>query len=223
LAISRSVNAVSIASALAGFNFAFAMNQLFLSLLVVAALGQAPATRPQSAAPAQTLPAVAAKPAPAPLIGWSAARRLTVADFQGRAPLGDPLASSTSSNIKADAACKDYVFSSTAQATFDPNTSWFRNPQKASAALLQHEQLHFDITEVYARIMRQRLQQFAARANCEKLQPAFNNVTKLVYAEWDREQNRYDQETNHGLNAVRQAAWEKQTAAKLEMLKPFAQ
>ena len=98
-----------------------------------------------------------------------------------------------------------------------------RNPQKASEALLRHEQLHFDITEAYARVMRQKLQLFAARANCEKLQPAFNNTTKLVYADWDREQNRYDQETNHGLNAVRQAAWEKQTAAKLDMLKPFAQ
>ena len=169
------------------------------------------------------LQAPAPKPAPAPMIAWSAARRLTLADFQARPPMGDPLASSTSSNIKADAACKDYVFSSTVAATFDPNASWFRNPKTASEALLRHEQLHFDITEVYARLMRQKLQLFAAKANCEKLQPGFNNTTKLVYAAWDNEQNRYDQETNHGLNAVRQAGWEKQTVAKLEMLKPFAQ
>ena len=188
------------------------MNSFSFLLLLLAGVGQAPAAGPaRPAAPA------------APLITWSAERRLTLADFQGRAPMGEPLSASTSSNIKADAACKDYVFSSTVAATFDPATSWVRNPQKASESLLRHEQVHFDITEVYARIMRQRLQLFAAKANCEKLQPAFNNVTKLVYADWDREQNRYDQETNHGLNAVRQAAWEKQTAAKLEMLKPFAQ
>ncbi|WP_460503587.1 DUF922 domain-containing protein, partial [Hymenobacter agri] len=159
----------------------------------------------------------------APLITWSAERRLTLADFQARGPAGSPLAASTSSNINADAACKDYVFSSTVKATFDPNTSWFRNPKTASESLLRHEQLHFDISEVYARIMRQKLQAFAAKANCEKLQPGFNNTTKLVYAAWDNEQNRYDQETNHGLNAARQAQWEKQTAAKLDMLKPFAQ
>lgn len=192
------------------------MNPFFFTLLL-AGLLQAPSPGPARQAPA-------AKPTPAaPMITWSAGRRLTLADFQARAPLGNPLSASTSSNIKADAACKDYVFSSTVAATFDPNTSWVRNPQKTSEALLRHEQLHFDITEVYTRIMRQRLQLFAAKANCEKLQPAFNNVTKLVYADWDREQNHYDQETNHGLNAVRQAAWEKQTAAKLEMLKPFAQ
>ena len=194
------------------------MNSPFFLLLLLAGLMQAPPPGPARLAPA-TKPA----PAVAPMIIWSAERRLTLADFQARAPLGNPLSASTSSNIKADAACKDYVFSSTVAATFDPNTSWLRNPQKASETLLRHEQLHFNITEVYTRIMRQRLQLFAAKANCEKLQPAFNNVTKLVYADWDREQNRYDQETNHGLNAVRQAAWEKQTAAKLEMLKPFAQ
>ena len=184
---------------------------------------QAPAGRPRPvAAPAPAGPAAPARP-PLPLIAWTAARRLTMADFQGRVPMGNPLASSTSSNIKADAACQDFVFSSTVVATFDPNTSWFRNPKTASEALLHHEQLHFDITEVYARVMRQRLGLFAARANCLKLQPAFNNVTKLVYAEWDREQNRYDQESAHGLNAVRQAAWEKQVAARLVQLQPFAQ
>lgn len=194
------------------------MYSFFLPLLLLAGLQQAPAPGPARQAPV-------AKPtsAAAPMIIWSAGRRLTLADFQGRAPMGDPLSASTSSNIKADAACKDYVFSSTVAATFDPNTSWLRNPQKASESLLRHEQLHFDITEAYTRIMRQKLSVFAAKANCEKLQPGFNNTTKLVYAAWDNEQNRYDIETNHGLNAVRQAAWEKQTAAKLEMLKPFAQ
>lgn len=194
------------------------MNSFFLPLLLLSAgLVLAPAPGPVRQAPP-------AKPAPAaaPLIFWSAERPLTLADFQARAPMGNPLSASTSSNIKADAACKDYVFSSTVQATFEPGTSWVRNPQKASETLLRHEQLHFDLTEVYARMMRQRLQLFAARANCEKLQPAFNNVTKLVYADWDREQNRYDMETNHGLNAVRQATWAKQTAARLDMLKPFA-
>ena len=200
------------------------MNTFLLPLLVLGALFQTPVGHPRPSAPvAPAAQAPAAKPAPVPLIAWSATRRLTMADFQGRASVGNPLASSTSSNIKADAACKDYVFSSTVEATFDPATSWFRHPQTASEALLRHEQLHFDITEVYARIMRQKLISFAARANCEKLQPAFNNVTKLVYSEWDREQNRYDQETTHGLNAMRQAYWEKQTATKLEQLKAFAQ
>ena len=168
-------------------------------------------------------PSQPAKPAPAPPIPWSATRPLAIADFLARPAYSDRMASSTSSDIKAGAACRDFVFTGTVQATFDPNTSWFRDPKNASAALLRHEQLHFDITEVYARIMRQRMVGFQARANCLKLQPAFNNFTKGVYSEWDREQNRYDQETNHGLNAVRQAFWEKQTQLKLTQLQAFAQ
>ena len=181
----------------------------FLTPLLLAALWQGPPVKPQP-------------PAPALPIQWSAARPLTVADFLGRPGPADRLASSTSSDIKANAACRDFVFSGIAQATFDPNTSWFREPKTASVALLRHEQTHFDITEVYARIMRQKLIGFGAKANCNKLQPAFNNLTKSVYLEWDREQNRYDQETNHSLNAVRQAFWEKQIQAKLEQLKAFA-
>ena len=192
------------------------MLSLLTSLLTAAALLQGPALKPQ---PVTTS---VARPAPAPPILWSATRRLTMADFQGHPGPSDRLASSTSSDLKANAACRDFVFSATVTAAFDPNTSWFQNPKTASEALLRHEQLHFDITEAYARLMRQKLVAFAPRANCTKLQPAFNNVTKAVYAAWDNEQNRYDQETGHGLNTVRQAYWEKQTQLKLEQLKAFA-
>ena len=205
--------------------FSTMLSFLTALLMVVPAL-QGPVLKPRPAAttaPAATAPVVAAKPAPAPPIPWSATRRLAIADFLGRPSYGDQLASSTSSDIKAGASCRDFVFTGTVQATFDPNTSWFRNPKTASEVLLRHEQLHFDITEVYARVMRQKLVAFQAKVNCEKLQPAFNNLTKGVYAEWNREQNRYDQETNHGLVAARQAQWEQQTQVKLEALKAFAQ
>jgi hypothetical protein len=201
------------------------MLSFLTSIGLLAALLQGPGASPRPATAATQAPAAqapAAKPAPAPPIVWSATRRLTIADYLARPRPGDPLAASTSSDIKANAACRDFVFNGTVQATFDPNTSWFRNPQKATDALMRHEQLHFDITEVYARIMRQKLAVFATKVDCNKLQPAFNNLTKGVYGEWDREQNRYDQETNHGLNAVRQAAWEQQTQARLESLKAFA-
>lgn len=164
----------------------------------------------------------AAKPAPAAPIAWSATRPLTVADFLGRPGPSDQLAALTTSDLKADATCRDFVFTGTVRATFNPNTSWVRNPATVSAALLRHEQIHFDITEVYARLMRQKLLVFQAKADCAKLQPAFNNLTKGVYDQWDREQNRYDAETNHGLNAAKQAYWEKQTQVKLEQLKAFA-
>ena len=194
------------------------MNFMLMPLLLAAALLQGPATKPRAAT---------ATPAPAPAksapIVWSAARPLAVADFQSRPNPSERLAALTSTNIKAGAACRDFVFSGTVEATFEPSASWVRSPATMPAALLRHEQMHFDLTEVHARRLRQKLVAFQARANCEKLQPAFDNVTKPLYVEWDRDQNRYDQETNHGLNVVRQVEWEKQTQIRLEQLKAFAQ
>lgn len=191
------------------------MFSFITSFLVAVALLQGPAAKPRPAAPTA--------PAPAGPITWSASRPLTIADFQGRPGPSDRLAALTSAEIKAGAACRDFVFTGTVQATFDPKTSWFRNPTTATANLLRHEQMHFDITEVYARLLRQKLVVFQAKANCNKLQPAFNNLTKGVYAEWSREQNRYDAETNHGLNAAKQDYWEKQTQIKLTQLQAFAE
>ena len=188
------------------------MGYFLSALAVVAALFQVPTAGPQPATQG-----------PTPVIPWSAARPLTLADFRGRPGPAERLAALTSADIRAGAACRDFVFTGTVQATFDPNTSWFRNAKTATPALLRHEQLHFDLTEVYARLLRQKLVVFQAKANCLKLQPAFDNLTKGVYAEWGREQNRYDQETNHGLNAARQGYWEKQTQVRLAQLQAFAQ
>ncbi|OGX85832.1 DUF922 domain-containing protein [Hymenobacter glacialis] len=199
------------------------MFSFLTSFVVVAALWlQGPVAKPgQPAAPAPGTGTQPAKPAAAP-IPWSATRRLAIEDFQARPKSYEKLAALTTTDIKAGAACRDFVFTGTVQATFDPALSWFRDPKNFTPQLLRHEQLHFDITEVYARIMRQKLVVFQAKADCAKLQPAFNNLTKGVYAEWDREQNRFDAETNHGLNTVKQDYWEKQTQIKLAQLEAFA-
>ena len=146
-----------------------------------------------------------------------------MADFQSRPGPADRLAALSSTEIKSGVSCRDFVFSATVQATFDPAASWIRDPKTITAALLRHEQAHFDLTEVYARRLRQKLLVFQAKANCNKLQPAFDNLTKPVYDEWNRQQNRYDAETNHGLNAPKQAYWELQTKLQLEQLRTFAQ
>lgn len=170
---------------------------------------------PGSTAPAQTAP-----PAAAPAkIEWSANRPLTWADFKAR-PNSDRLAALTASTIDAKVGCVDYQFSATVRAVFTPSESWVRNPAKASAALLRHEQLHFDLTELHTRLLRQKLS--VTKFNCEKLQPAFGNLTKLAFLTWQREEARYDQETNHGLNAVRQQAWDQQIQQRLAQSEAFA-
>ncbi|GGG48310.1 DUF922 domain-containing protein [Hymenobacter glacieicola] len=162
--------------------------------------------------------APAAKPAPAK-IEWRADRLLTWDDFKSR-PTTDRLAALTSSTIDAKVGCVDYVFSAQVQAVFVPTESWVRDPKRATPALLRHEQVHFDLTEVHARLLRQKLS--LVKFDCEKLQPAFSNITKMAFLTWQREEARYDQETNHGLNLPRQQAWEQQVQQKLQQLQAFA-
>lgn len=161
--------------------------------------------------------AAAAKPAGIP---WAANRPLTWADFQGQPKYGEVEAALTSADLLSGAQCRDYTFSATVTPTFDPATSWVRNAKTAPPALLRHEQLHFDLTEVFARRLRQKLS--TVKFDCEKLQPAFNRLTQAVYDQWSDEENRYDIDTNHGLNAPKQAAWDQKIQQQLAELKAFA-
>ncbi|WP_139920663.1 DUF922 domain-containing protein [Hymenobacter sp. DG01] len=181
------------------------------SLPFILGLFSAAAQGPSSPAPARVQP-------PAK-IEWRANRPLTWDDFRSR-PATDQLAALTSSSIDAKVGCVDYVFSAQVQAVFVPMESWVRDPKRATPQLLRHEQLHFDLTEVHARLLRQKLS--LVKLDCEKLQPAFNNLTKVAFLTWQREEARYDQETNHGLNLPRQQAWEQQTQQRLQQLEAFA-
>ena len=175
------------------------------------------------AAPVAATAQASAKPAPAKPVGipWSAGRPLAWADFQGRPRFGEPEAALTSADLLSGAKCQDFVFTATVTPTFDPATSWVRDAKAASSALLRHEQLHFDLTEVYARRLRQKLR--AAHLDCQKLQPAFDRLTHAVYTAWSNDENRYDAETSHGLNAPKQALWDRQIQQQLAELQEFAQ
>jgi len=151
---------------------------------------------------------------------WSANRPLTWADFKSKPTPSDRLAALTSANIDVQAACQDFKFASTVRAVFIPTESWVRDPSKATPNLLRHEQLHFDITELYARKLRQKIS--LAKFDCEHLQPRFKNMSNTVFAEWQREEARYDQETNHGLTTDRQRGWEVNIQNQLNQLSQFA-
>jgi hypothetical protein len=170
-------------------------------------------------APAKT----AAKPTPPPapvLITWSAERPLTWADFQGKPLPADQLAALTAANIDVQVGCKDYVFSSEVKAVFIPQESWARDKNKATPELLRHEQLHFDITELHARMLRQKIS--ILKLDCEHLNPAFKNLSNAAFSAWKREEFNYDRETNHGLSTTKQAFWETQVKQRLTLLNQFA-
>jgi hypothetical protein len=157
---------------------------------------------------------------PAEHISWSATRRLTWADFKSKPQPTEQIAALTAATIDAQIGCKDYVFEANVKAVFIPDESWVRDPARASPNLLRHEQLHFDLTELHARMMRQKLS--ILKFDCEHLQPAFQNLSNATFSAWKRETARYDQETNHSLNVPKQEIWEAQVKQRLALLDKFA-
>ncbi|MGY2131997.1 DUF922 domain-containing protein [Hymenobacter sp. HD11105] len=160
-------------------------------------------------------------PADAPeVLAWSANRPLTWADFKSKPTPAEKLAALTSATIDVQVGCTDFVFTSNVRAVFVPTESWVRDSASATPNLLRHEQLHFNITELHARRMRQKIA--LLKLNCTRLQPTFKNATNVIFAEWQKEEARYDQETNHGLNLDRQKTWEIQVKQRLAMLEQYA-
>ena len=78
---------------------------------------------------------------------------------------------------------------------------------------LNHEQRHFDLVKLIA-------ERFKAKLLSEKLNPDnYEGVINFEYLEFYREMNRlqekYDQQTNHGINKAQQDVWNRQIDAEL--------
>ncbi len=89
-----------------------------------------------------------------------------------------------------------------------------------SINLLNHEQLHFDITEIYKRKLLQQLSQkdFSKEKNSSAvIQKIYNQVNE----EMNKEQDRYDKETNHGIISAKQNQWIDSVRAQLKALSNF--
>jgi predicted secreted Zn-dependent protease len=101
---------------------------------------------------------------------------------------------------------------------FKTKDSWSKNKQ--SESLLAHEQMHFDLTEVHARLLRQKLARTPGLCGSDKAR--FGKIVDGYFAGWKTEQDQYDQESNHGLNQQQQRKWEEKIARRLQDLSLFA-
>ena len=142
------------------------------------------------------------------VIIWDKSKKLSWEDFKG-APENNRAAAVTASGLT-------YQFSTTKKnghivevdftvvSYFYPNKSWYR-PEVCDEIILGHEQLHFDITEVYAR-------KFTKLLKEKKFTNNVKNEVKQIYSSINSElndfQNLYDTETNFSRNREQQLAWE---------------
>jgi hypothetical protein len=92
---------------------------------------------------------------------------------------------------------------------------------KYSEYVLRHEQIHFDICELYARKLRQKLRQTDFK-NIKNIQAETTKWYNKISSDLFREEEKYDRDTEHGLNSAKQKVWETDIQEQLKALEEFS-
>jgi len=185
------------------------------------------ACRPQVPAGANAPPMVAQEAneaVPAGALTWSTDRPLGWRDFRARPPAGHAEAAVTATGVVWGFHCAGDVFTFQMTATFIPDRSWV-DPSVSiqlggGMGVLRHEQTHFDLTEVYARRMRQSFSTLSRP--CDRATDELTQMGDRFVREESSTQIRYDQETANGRAGTAQARWERDVKSWLDGLAAYA-
>jgi len=153
-------------------------------------------------------------------IEWKAGEKLTWKDFQGKPNRATHFHALTDSGIGYSSKFENNVYSCEVRCYFDKKGSWYKK-DKASDHLLQHEQLHFDLAELYTRKIRKAFATttVSLRSNSNKLGKIYTKITK----EHKKRQMKYDSETDHSKNKEAQARWVKTVAKEIAALDAWSE
>lgn len=138
-------------------------------------------------------------------IQWSAKSPLSVSDFKGKPDTSVPYLAVTYSRIGQKMALKNGILSIEVTHVFDPDRLWMKK-EHAVSALLEHEQLHFTLSEVYARRIQQQLRNLIPT---QKLQETIRSIVQKELNSMNARQDAYDRETNHGTKRSEQEQWKR--------------
>lgn len=86
--------------------------------------------------------------------------------------------------------------------------------------ILNHEQGHFDIGEIYARELRMKIQKIRGRINRENYQ-ILDSVYNVVNEMFINEQSLYDKETKQSTDTLQQRIWDLKIKKDLNSFKGF--
>ncbi len=149
-------------------------------------------------------------------VPWDANKRLTWADFKGKVPPAAVPAATTASGISytysANLMHHEVELDYEVTAYFYPNESWYK-PSLANDTILSHEQLHFDIAELFARKMRNRLDRTSFSDN---VKAEVREIYQEILQELKEFQEAYDWETNFSRNVEKQLEWNAKIAEELQ-------
>jgi hypothetical protein len=88
---------------------------------------------------------------------------------------------------------------------FDCKLSWVKPEERNRKELLEHEQIHFNICELYARQLKKKLTE--AQFTSYNISGYSYRLFMETSDDYKKRQDLYDAETNHGLDVAKQIIW----------------
>ena len=156
----------------------------------------------------------------ADIIYWDGIEKLSWDDFEATPRMDKKETFAlTSSGIIDYKGCEDGIISYKFRAYFEKDESWVKQ-EAYTDYHLAHEQLHFDITELYARKLRKLLSELEFKCGQEK---DFERFVAATLENWYNEQRNYDIMTRHSMNKVQQQEWQYRIKMELSLLENYAE
>jgi len=150
-------------------------------------------------------------------IPWQQGQKLKWSDFRGKVPPDAVPAATTASGISykysANLLHHEVELDFEVNAYFYPEESWYK-PAVCDTFILGHEQLHFDISELFARKMRGRLRNTTFSENVKQ---EVRDIYQETLKELEAMQDRYDWETNFSRNREAQLRWNARIKEALQL------
>ena len=146
---------------------------------------------------------------------WSEDQKLSWEDFRGTPLPSAGFVASTNTGISFGYSFSidedDIKVKYSVESFFNPEKSWFI-PGQVSQNVLNHEQVHFDISELHARKLRKRLE---LRKFTVNVKSEIETIYLQVESQRKAMQKKFDTETDHSRNYKKQIFWEKQITKQL--------
>jgi hypothetical protein len=148
---------------------------------------------------------------------WNAKAKLKWADFRGFKSASSVFPVASSIHLHLHYKKKKGGISYYIECLFKKEYSW---ATVQTAALLSHEQGHFDIGEIYSRTFRKSLFEnpgILQESNGNRLDSLYHTVTKQL----DLRQDEYDSCTGHSTDTIQQKKWNQLIEMDLIRLRSF--
>lgn len=149
---------------------------------------------------------------------WDENRKLEWKDFQSEDFAGMGVAATSSVKLRLDYQVLTSVLWYSVQCLFFKKESSVGLGK--SDYILNHEQGHFDIGEIYARELRKEIQKIRNKINKKNSQKV-DSVYDVVNEMFVNEQSLYDKETKQSTDTLQQKIWHLKIKKRLDSLQEF--